>query len=226
MYLIGDTTPSGPLTPPRSPGSPARSPAAVVRVAELVNAPLNPSSSRPTGQNNDENGDAIKVPSPEVTPEPKKVHWTASIQDNQGKTNRKPKPRHSRQGDEKRPSSSKSRPRTKLPSVPDAPRSRGPPPAPRPQRLPTPDLPDLKCEDFCDCCYEGTVSKMDAQRKIVVSLFMNPYTDPRSGSRCFSHRECEAITATPDLHVGSKCRRFDDKIGNIAPIDSDEIGMD
>lgn len=31
-------------------------------------------------------------------------------------------------------------------------RVRTPPPAPRPQRLPTPDLSDLECDTFCNCC--------------------------------------------------------------------------
>ena len=31
-------------------------------------------------------------------------------------------------------------------------RVRTPPPAPKPQRLPTPDLSDLECDIFCSCC--------------------------------------------------------------------------
>lgn len=35
-------------------------------------------------------------------------------------------------------------------------RLRSPPPAPRPQRLPTPDLSDIECERFCTCCKSKT----------------------------------------------------------------------
>ena len=31
-------------------------------------------------------------------------------------------------------------------------RTRSPPPAPRPQRLSTPDLSDMECDTFCNCC--------------------------------------------------------------------------
>ncbi|KAI9874088.1 MAG: hypothetical protein M1830_010212 [Pleopsidium flavum] len=31
-------------------------------------------------------------------------------------------------------------------------RVRSPPPSPRPQRLPTPDLSDMECDSFCNCC--------------------------------------------------------------------------
>jgi len=70
-----------------------------------------------------------------------------------------------------------SSPKSKLPTTkyhvppraPDAPRIQGPPPAPRPRRLPTPDLPDIDGSWFYPPLPEAqkgvTQSKMDAQRK-------------------------------------------------------------
>lgn len=66
-----------------------------------------------------------------------------------------------------------------LPPVPEAPQHRGPPPTPRPARLPTPDLDDPSGREFCDCknsfCrsidnhsradYSPTLSKMEARMK-------------------------------------------------------------
>lgn len=63
---------------------------------------------------------------------------------------------------EAKPILSKSKRRTKYPPAPEPPTSRGPPPAPRPRRLPTPDLPEIGHGDFCSCCSES-VLKMNAQ---------------------------------------------------------------
>lgn len=121
--------------------------------------------------------------SPNTSPDRKKVHWTPNVQDNEGKTIRKPIARQSRPEDKTIVLSSKSHRRARTPLVPEPPRSRGPPPAPRPRRLPTPDLPDLKCEDFCDCCYPAPVSKMSAQRKIFRAVLVTSYSDPTKSQR-------------------------------------------
>ncbi|KAH0536581.1 hypothetical protein FGG08_006565 [Glutinoglossum americanum] len=43
----------------------------------------------------------------------------------------------------------------------------GPPPTPAPQRLPTPDLPELECDVFCDCC--ATQKKPQSTKEVMVS---------------------------------------------------------
>jgi hypothetical protein len=165
-YLIEGSALAGPVTPPQSLGSPASpslSPQLIAKVNDWVNTQPVPFSSESARKSGYEMKDVIQEPSPEMSPERKKVHWTPNVQDNEGKTIRKPQPRQGRQGDKTIVLSSKTH---RQPSVPDPPRSRGPPPAPRPRRLPTPDLPDLKCGDFCDCCYTEPMTKMNAQRKI------------------------------------------------------------
>jgi hypothetical protein len=164
-YLIEGSALAGPITPPQSPASPSLSPELIAKVNDWVNSQPFPFSSGPARETNYEKI-VINESSSEVSTEQKKVHWTPNVQDNEGKTIRKPKSRYSHTKDKTIVLSSKTHPRTRQPSVPDPPRSRGPPPAPRPRRLPTPDLPDLKCEDFCDCCYTEPMSKMNAQRKI------------------------------------------------------------
>ncbi|KAF7863862.1 hypothetical protein EAF04_006827 [Stromatinia cepivora] len=61
------------------------------------------------------------------------------------------------------------------PRVPSPPMNRGPPPTPRPARLPTPDLED-PCDyplNFCDClrCYEVEVSRRGVESSREVSAY-------------------------------------------------------
>jgi hypothetical protein len=78
----------------------------------------------------------------------------------------------------KRSSGLPHRPLNIPPPVPEAPRRQGPPPTPRPARLPTPDLEDISHRRFCACnnpvCrgygyphdhHGRRLSKMDAQSK-------------------------------------------------------------
>jgi len=168
-YLLEGSALAGPITPPQSPGSPASpslSPELIAKFNDWVNTQPVPSSPETTRQINYEKKTVIQESSPGLSLEQKKVHWTPNVQDNEGKTMRKPKTGQRHSGDKMIVLSSKTHHRASQPSVPDPPRSRGPPPAPRPRRLPTPDLPDLKCGDFCDCCYTQPMTKMNAQRKI------------------------------------------------------------
>jgi hypothetical protein len=168
-YLIEGSALAGPITPPQSPGSsasPSLSPELFAKVDDWMNTQPVPFSSEPARKSDYGAGTVIQEPSREMSPERKKVRWTPNVRDNEGKTIRKLPPRQVRSGDKTIVLSSKTHRRTSQPSVPDPPRSCGPPPAPRPRRLPTPDLPDLKCGDFCDCCYTEPMTKMNAQRKI------------------------------------------------------------
>jgi hypothetical protein len=168
-YLVEGSALAGPITPPQSPGSadsPSLSPELLAKINDWVNGQPALFSSESTRKIDYEKKTVIQELSPDTSPDRKKVHWTPNVQDNEGKTIRKPIARQSRPEDKTVVLSSKSHRRARTPMVPEPPRSRGPPPAPRPRRLPTPDLPDLKCEDFCDCCYTAPVSKMSAQRKV------------------------------------------------------------
>lgn len=170
-YLIEGSAFAGPITPPQSPGSaasPSLSPDLLAKVNDWVNGQPFPLFSEPRRQIEYEKKTVIQESSSDMSPERKKVHWTPNVQDNEGKPMLKPMAKQRRQEDKTIVLSSKTHRQTRTPSVPDPPRSRGPPPAPRPRRLPTPDLPELKCDDFCDCCYTAPMSKMNAQRKISV----------------------------------------------------------
>jgi hypothetical protein len=96
----------------------------------------------------------------------KKVQWTPSVQDNHGKTRY---PSHPTVKESRRVLNSRVMSPKHLPAVPELPRSnpksRAPPPAPRPRRLPSPDLFPVKEELFFG--YEMGVydKKMKAQCK-------------------------------------------------------------
>lgn len=168
-YFIEGSALAGPITPPQSPASipsPSLSPEVLAKVNDWVNVQPAPFFSESTRKSDREKKTVIEESSSDISSDRKKVHWTSNVQDNQGKTIRRPIARQSRPEDKTLVLSSKTHRRTRTPLVPDPPRSRGPPPSPRPRRLPTPELPDLKCEDFCDCCYTAPMSKMSAQRKI------------------------------------------------------------
>ncbi|KAJ8066248.1 hypothetical protein OCU04_005330 [Sclerotinia nivalis] len=93
-----------------------------------------------------------------------------------------------------------------LPRVPSPPMNRGPPPTPRPARLPTPDL-ENPCDcplNFCDClrCYEAEMLRRGVESRREVSAYSKmenqceiiPRTRPfrtdsgRSSSNCLHKR--------------------------------------
>jgi hypothetical protein len=90
------------------------------------------------------------------------------------------------------------------PSVPDSPRRQGPPPTPRPTRLPTPDLDDISGRRFCNCSqhYCEHYKKSHGSDEIHIFLKMNTQSrDPRmtghvvsadcSSRRCArTHEKC------------------------------------
>lgn len=75
------------------------------------------------------------------------------------------------------------------PYVPDPPAPRGPPPTPRPARLPSPDLPEIESEMFCECarCDTATKSlgKMNAQRKAPSSLASDRTNDCSGAAKAY-----------------------------------------
>ncbi|KAI9730965.1 MAG: hypothetical protein M1818_008040 [Claussenomyces sp. TS43310] len=96
--------------------------------------------------------------------ERKKVLFTPSVIDNEGKTQRtlKAKRMTGRSGrriaDRLQSDSCRL-----LPQAPEPPRSRDPPPTPRIERLPTPDFSESKHANFCSCCSGDSFDKMQDQ---------------------------------------------------------------
>lgn len=149
---------SQPVTPPRSPTLPSPSPDVMAKVFFWMDNQLSTWDPKDSAQIEP----ILRSVTPELPPtlisERKSVHWTPEVKDNEGKTLRKLRSSPSTAG--RKGKSSLSHPKY-YPRVPEPPR--GPPPAPRPRRLPTPELPDLKHEEFCNCCSKGPMSKMEAQ---------------------------------------------------------------
>lgn len=113
----------------------------------------------------------------------KAVHWTLDVVDTEKKS------RHAT--NKKRSSgklpSSKSRVRKSVPLAPEPPSPHAPPPTPRFQRLPTPELSDVECGDFCYCCSEVVVDKVSAQSmRFSLAHFAAP-ADFSSGCRTIAH---------------------------------------
>lgn len=123
--------------------------------------------------------------SPSSSPDGKKmVHWTGDIKDNEKAPRRsstnsssssKSSSGSSKSSSSKKssPSSSSSSKRKSSWSSKDDSRSRAPPPTPRSHPLPTPELSDLECGEFCNCYYckpQTAEEKMNAQRKSLFAL--------------------------------------------------------
>ncbi|TEY40049.1 hypothetical protein BOTCAL_0439g00070 [Botryotinia calthae] len=105
------------------------------------------------------------------------------------------------------------------PRVPSPPMKRGPPPAPQPARLPTPDL-EANCDDrlhFCNClgCYEGrkpqrvvgserqeasTYLKMENQYQAATAYIR--YARPTESQQ----RQDLTVVSTEDFHVSNLIR--------------------
>jgi hypothetical protein len=179
MYPNDGRRLSTPFTPPQSP-SLSSSPFDPVTKATLwMGDQYVPTSPKPTGlassTKKPASQEASLLSSPPSTPESKKVHWSPDVQDNQGKTPRKSQERSYQPASV--PKSATFQPKVQVwyPAVPESPASRRPPPAPRPRRLPTPDLDDLDHGPFCTCCPKDTTSKMSAQRKTSLAIVARQY---------------------------------------------------
>lgn len=151
---------SQPITPPRSAAVPSSSPDVIAKVFFWMDNQLSawdPKDARQVEPNS-------RPVTPDLPPTPiserKSVHWTPEVKDNEGKTLRKLRSSPSTAGHKRKASMLYP---GYYPRVPEPPR--GPPPAPRPRRLPTPELLDLKHEEFCSCCSKDPMSKMEAQRR-------------------------------------------------------------
>ena len=114
--------------------------------------------------------------SPSSSPDGKKmVHWTDDVEDNEkaprrsstkSSTSSKSSSSSSKSSSSKKASSTSKRKSSS--SSKDDSRSRAPPPTPRSCRLPTPELSDLECGEFCNCYYcrpQTAEEKMNTQRK-------------------------------------------------------------
>lgn len=110
----------------------------------------------------------------------KMVHWTGDVEDNEkpprrSSTKSSSSSKSSRSSSKSSPSkkassssSSSSSKRKSSSSSKDDSRSRAPPPTPESYRLPTPELSDLECREFCNCYYcrpQTAEEKMSAQSK-------------------------------------------------------------
>lgn len=173
MHLIDGHRYSEPLTPPRwSPSPPSLPPSldTLSKVTTWKDDPFMEALQKSPEQAASDKRPTQQELTPSSSPEVKKVHWPPTVQDNQGKTTRtKPKEKSSEPRTKRKALSSRESRRIWYPPVPDPPSSRATPPAPRPRRLPTPDLDELEHGEFCPCCPGNSRSKMDAQLAAALS---------------------------------------------------------
>jgi hypothetical protein len=125
------------------------------KVNSWLDDQCSPTSSRRPWHPNGDQFPAPPFPSPAFE---KRVHWTPSVIDNDGKTSRWLR---SKKVDDTMQTKVtwQFKPQDKLPAVPD------PPKAPRPGRLPSPELPELENVQFCTCCSATGGDKVNAQSK-------------------------------------------------------------
>jgi hypothetical protein len=131
------------------------------KVNSWLDDQFSPISSRRSRHPNGDQSPAPPFPLPAFE---KRVHWTPSVIDNDGKTSRSLK---NKEVDDTMQTKVtwQFKPHSKVPAVPDPPRAKNLPKAPRPGRLPSPELPELENVQFCTCCSATGGNKVNAQSK-------------------------------------------------------------